>query len=216
MRHIERLGLPACLLLNLRSCEFTQRHVWLMKVRIQYNITACFTTSQPIALLWHFSHVIKQFQDTEAASVLHADVSLDHSIPECDYCIDNCASCLEVVSMPTPDTPPSGSVSANKEEVLCTRLLQWELSHFQMCFRCRHTWETMINNLSIQSTYRRPNTANNFPKQSCVCGGRGIASELHATIKCWKLTFYSSFLSASHLSARVQSHAEEKNKLSNT
>lgn len=44
MRHIDCLGLPAHLLLNLRSCEFTQRHVWLMKVRIQCNIPDCFTT----------------------------------------------------------------------------------------------------------------------------------------------------------------------------
>lgn len=47
MKHKDCLGIPARLLLNLLSCEFTQRHVWLMKVRIQYNIGACFTT-----LLW--------------------------------------------------------------------------------------------------------------------------------------------------------------------
>lgn len=49
MRHIDCPGLLAHLLLNLRSCEFTQRHVWLMKVRIPCNIVGCFTTSQPTA-----------------------------------------------------------------------------------------------------------------------------------------------------------------------
>lgn len=52
MRHIDCPGLLAHLLLNLRSCEFTQRHVWLMKVRIPCNIAGCFTTSQPTALPW--------------------------------------------------------------------------------------------------------------------------------------------------------------------
>lgn len=45
-------GSLAHLLLNLRSCEFTQRHVWLMKMRIWCNIAGCFTTSQPTAFLW--------------------------------------------------------------------------------------------------------------------------------------------------------------------
>lgn len=45
------LGLLAHLLLNLSSCEFTHRHVRLMKVRIWFNIAGCSATSQSTAFV---------------------------------------------------------------------------------------------------------------------------------------------------------------------
>lgn len=100
MRPIDCQGLPAHLLLNLPSCEFTQRHVWLMKVRIRCNNADCFTTSQCTASLW-WGGMDSQEWAKNALRCYREQLSLksrcvlDHSIaPQWAYCIHGHASRL--------------------------------------------------------------------------------------------------------------------------
>lgn len=74
--------------------------------KIQYNIPACFrhnsqlhsdgddckTEDEQTFLL----SSLKSISRYSNCFVHHAEVLLDQSISECDYCIDNCACCLEV------------------------------------------------------------------------------------------------------------------------
>ena len=80
--------------------------------------------------------------------------------------------------MLTLDIPPSASEAIVKQLLYSTQLAMTTTSNSQ---------EAVINNLCIQMTHRGLNTENNFPvcfQSRIVCSGGGIATELHATIKC--------------------------------
>lgn len=152
MRHIDWLALPACLLLNLLSCEFTQRHVWLMKVRIQYNICACFTTSQPTVLLWWAQmyrvkanrHLSSYWEHFKVQQLLLFNMQRSYRIVKFVNAI-NVSVIVQLVGGVYPWCT-----------IIRKKCFVFMCSHDSDCLSRVHslltyTWEIMINNFSIQT-----------------------------------------------------------------
>lgn len=185
-----------------------------MKVRIQYNIGACFTT-----LLWR-GEMCKGEQTSDQN---HLKVH------------------LLLLFRGLTGTFNTGTLLVSKIMLLVLRRLNMQtcdpaaikggcvVISATICiarsFSCVHSAPCVletISSFSIQTTYRGPNTVIDCP--ACVQSRKVFLEQgdCHCTtysIEVLKTAFFfslSSNLSASHLSVRVQSHAADRNKLSNT
>ena len=158
--------------LNLWSCEFTQRHVWLMKVRTKYNIPACFTTSQPTALLWGRGEDSRHVSQTLLLFIMQRCCWIIQYQNAITVLIIELLVCGWLVCRPL--THHHLSVG---ERVQCI----WRWQRWYSLFQCWNTSETM-RNLSIQTTYRRPNTQwiiSMFPMGNCRCCTRYYKLTFH-------------------------------------